>query len=413
RALRGDGQAVDDTLEPESRLFVDPESPRGDRDLERAETESYIFTCRIDTVARRSELERCLHRQLVQFLDLDLRSEGGKAHGIGSPVADEDVGNAIRVPRNEVGGRGGEGDEASFGAHRRREADEIPFCARAVDAHPLGLPCRAIVDEDVDRTVRVPRDEVGGQGREGDEASVGGDRDITADESGNLESTAAVRLPASAVHAHALGCPGLTVPDKDVEGVVRVPHNDVGDGGEGDEAPVGADRWGYAVRRRAGVEAVHRLGLPCRAIVDEDPGGGEKSGQHGDEGDEASVAAHRWQYSVRLPGSAVRVHALGRPRLTVPDKHVEHEVRVPRDEVGGPSGESDESDRRGDRRAAAVHVPELSPRLMDVPRTMKETVAPSPTCLPSSAHLGSHDLICVAVSYARGPVVRAPVDPAD
>ena len=249
---------------------------------------------------------------------------------------DEDVDRTVRVPRDEVGGQGREGDEASVGGDRDITADEsgnlestaaVRLPASAVHAHALGCPGLTVPDKHVEVVVRVPRDEVGGQGREGDEAPVGADR---------WGYAAKVRLPTSAVLAHALGCPRLTVPDKHVEGVVRVPHNDVGDGGEGDEAPVGADRWGYAVRRRAGVEAVHRLGLPCRAIVDEDPGGGEKSGQHGDEGDEASVAAHRWQYSVRLPGSAVRVHALGRPRLTVPDKHVEHEVRVPRDEIGGP-----------------------------------------------------------------------------
>src|SRR5205807_398609 len=133
-------------------------------------------------------------------------------------AAEEDVIRTVRVRLDEVGCERLEGDKASVGADRQTggkqpTAEVVRLPASAVHAHPLGLPCGAIVDEDVRTeegvapTVRVPGDEIGGRGGEGDEAPVGADRRGYA---------VVVRLPTSAVEAHALGCPRLAVPDKHV-----------------------------------------------------------------------------------------------------------------------------------------------------------------------------------------------------
>ena len=94
--------------------------------------------------------------------------------GAGLAVVDEGVKSVVRVARNQVRRIGDEGDVAAVGADRGAETVAVRLVAGAVDADLLGGPRLAVVDEYLFVAVRTSRDEVGGKGGEGDVAAVGG-----------------------------------------------------------------------------------------------------------------------------------------------------------------------------------------------------------------------------------------------
>src|SRR5205823_3806540 len=84
----------------------------------------------------------------------------------------------------------------------------VPLLLRGGDAHALGRAGLTVADEDVAGAVHVQRHEVVRLGREGDELPVAADRRLEARR---------VSLRPRARDADALGRPGLTVADEDVE----------------------------------------------------------------------------------------------------------------------------------------------------------------------------------------------------
>src|SRR3990172_8300552 len=198
--------------------------------------------------------------------------------GPGLPVAHEDVGRAVGVRGHEVGGRGGEGDEAPVAADRGCVAGTHTPAPGAVHAHALRGPRLPIAHEDVGRGVGVAGYEVAGIGAEGYEAPVAAD---------GGEEGGGVRLASGAVDVGALRGAGLPIVDEDVPGAVSVTGYKVGGhGAEADEAPVGAD---------------------CRVIA----------------------------ATVGLASGAVHAHALRAPRLPVVYEDVGREVGVAGHQVGG------------------------------------------------------------------------------
>src|SRR3989442_7866328 len=74
------------------------------------------------------------------------------AHPLGHPrltVVDEDIQDAVRVPRHQVGRDGGEGDEAAVGTQDHARASAVPLAAGAVYAHSLRRRCLTVADEDI------------------------------------------------------------------------------------------------------------------------------------------------------------------------------------------------------------------------------------------------------------------------
>ena len=190
-----------------------------------------------------------------------------------------------RLPGHHVGGEAGEGHEAAVGADRGlvggvvRRRRRRPRGAADQDRR-IG---RRVVEEDVGAGggVDLPGDQIDRLAQEQDPRAVAADHCVVA--------PPRRRGRAGGVADQGDGA-GRAVEEEDVAAPPK-------QGGEGDEAAVDADRWGYCVRPSAHVVAgdVHPLGLPCRAIVDEDIGAGEDGGEHRHEDDEASVAAHRWR----------------------------------------------------------------------------------------------------------------------
>ena len=97
----------------------------------------------------------------------------------GQAVVHENVDGAVRVALDEVRGLGVEGDVAAVGADRRpahpvqKAAVAVRLRAAAADADALSRPGQPVADKDVGDAVRVARDEVVGKRDEGDEAAVG------------------------------------------------------------------------------------------------------------------------------------------------------------------------------------------------------------------------------------------------
>src|SRR5207248_2743068 len=104
----------------------------------------------------------------------------------------------------------------------------------------LAARAAPVTDEHVGHAVGVPGHEVVGVRGEGHEAAVGAERGAAA---------VTVPLGRGAAHAPPLGEWGVPVVDEHVTDFVAVPGREVGGGrGEGDEAPVGAERDPMVVR---------------------------------------------------------------------------------------------------------------------------------------------------------------------
>jgi hypothetical protein len=74
---------------------------------------------------------------------------------------DEDVRHAVGVARDQVAREAVEGAQRAVGGDRPVVAGVVALDARGVDAHALGDPGAAVVDEGVGRGVGVVRDQVG------------------------------------------------------------------------------------------------------------------------------------------------------------------------------------------------------------------------------------------------------------
>src|SRR5439155_417301 len=147
---------------------------------------------------------------------------------------DEDVDKAVAVPADEVGGAGLEAHELPLSANRGGLACAVRVSPARVDARPGSGPGHDVADEDVGCEVAVTGDEVGGEGIEDHEPPRYIDRRCFA---------AAVRVSTPGVHAHPSGGPGHQVPHEDVASSIAVPRHQVGgEGRECHEPTVRADR---------------------------------------------------------------------------------------------------------------------------------------------------------------------------
>ena len=110
-----------------------------------------------------------------RVVEVAITSEVSRGIG-GIGPADEDVGDPVRVARDEVGGVAHEGHEAAVGRNGDRfKTDTVSLGVVGGDAHPLGGARQPVMDEGViSPDVGVARHEVGGRAGEGHEAAVGG-----------------------------------------------------------------------------------------------------------------------------------------------------------------------------------------------------------------------------------------------
>ncbi len=174
---------------------------------------------------------------------------GGEAGGLGAAARDADtggaagaaivhehVGDVVGVAGDEIGGVGRECDEAAVGADRRPLAIAIPLDPHGVDAYQPGATCAAVVDEHVAGAVRVAADEVPGGRRERDETPVGAD---------GGKAARAVALTAAASHADPRRPAGHAVMDEHVREAVGIADDEVAcRRDERDEAAVRAHAGG-------------------------------------------------------------------------------------------------------------------------------------------------------------------------
>ena len=242
---------------------------------------------------------------------LALAGDADALRAAGAAVADEHVGELVRVSPDEVRRRGLERDIAAVGAERRLSAlapDLAPgLDAAARDAHPRGLAGGEVADEDVHLAIRVAGDEVRGGGLEGHVAAARADRGRAA---------GAVRLAVRA-DADPLGHAARAVVQEDVGDAVGVAGDEVRRVRlEDDVAPVRADAAGDraapGIARRLALGAASRdadpLGLAVRAVVHEDVPAlvrvaGDEVGRLGVDQDEPAVRAE-----ADGVGVAVRLH---------------------------------------------------------------------------------------------------------
>jgi len=90
-------------------------------------------------------------------------------------IAHEDVVRAVEVPGNEVVGFAPEDHETTVGRRPLLPGPAVRLHSADADAHPLRRVVREVPQEDVVDAVGVPRHDVAGRGREQDESPVGGD----------------------------------------------------------------------------------------------------------------------------------------------------------------------------------------------------------------------------------------------
>ena len=94
-------------------------------------------------------------------VSLTVHAEADKLRPVRAQVADEDVRDVVAVVHDEIRRERGEGDVACVQAEARAaEALGVRLTTGAADAHPLRLPGHEVVHEDIERVVRVSRDEV-------------------------------------------------------------------------------------------------------------------------------------------------------------------------------------------------------------------------------------------------------------
>ncbi len=247
---------------------------------------------------------------------IPLHSAGVDADELGrveEAVAYEDVVEAVRISGDEIGRRARERHVAAVRGDRGVRAVAVPLCPGRIDADALGRPGLAVADEHVDRVVRVPGDEVGRRARESHVAAVAGDRQAgraavtVALDAGRIDADAlgraglavvdedvdrsvrvardqvgggaverhvpAVRLSPGRVDADPRDRAEHAVADEDVHGVVRVAGSKgVGIARERHAAAVGRDRRVVATpaalrASRVDTRALGRAALP---ISDED-----------------------------------------------------------------------------------------------------------------------------------------------
>jgi hypothetical protein len=280
----------------------------------------------------------------------------------------EDVAEGVGVSGHEVRGGALEGEEAAVGRDRGEGAVAAALDPGRVDADAHGRSADEVADEDVLEGIAVARDEVRGAAVEGHEAPVGGDPGVRA---------LAVALRAAAVDADAHGRPQLAVAQEDVAHAVGVARDEVrGRAVEGHVAAVGRDRGEEALLVGLGAGAVDAdaLGRAVQPVAQEDVDeavevAGDEVGRGAAVGHVAPVVGDRRIAAVVVPEHAGRVHAdhLGRAALAVAQEDVAHAVGVGRDEVGRGALEGHVAAVPGDRQAEerAVVVPRDRPGRID------------------------------------------------
>jgi hypothetical protein len=144
----------------------------------------------------------------------------------GDPIVNEHLVYELEgvLLRNEVEGVRMERDEAAIGADSRPIAEPVRLFARAAHSDALGDAQEPIADKDVGRAVRVPVNEVRGFRREGDEPAVGADRGMPCH---THEAAVAISLTATAVHAQALRRTGAAIVHERVDEVVGIVRDEV------------------------------------------------------------------------------------------------------------------------------------------------------------------------------------------
>jgi hypothetical protein len=99
----------------------------------------------------------------------------GQGGSSGLQFVDVDVATAAGVGRDQVGGRGLEGDKATIEGYSRELARVIRLAAGAIDANARGRPSLPVMHENVTRVVGVAGHQVGSGGPEGDEVPATAD----------------------------------------------------------------------------------------------------------------------------------------------------------------------------------------------------------------------------------------------
>src|SRR5439155_9846572 len=125
--------------------------------------------------------------------------------------AHEDVRGEVLVEGDQVVGEGREGDDASVRVQSGLAARRISFCAVGAHADTGRRAAGAVVGEDVALPVRVTGDEIRGIRLVGDDVAVGADR---------RRGAARVRLCSPERNADPGRRVGYAVADEDVVGVV-------------------------------------------------------------------------------------------------------------------------------------------------------------------------------------------------
>ena len=149
-------------------------------------------------------------------------------------LAHEDVRGEVLVEGDQVVGEGREGDDASVRVQSRLAARRISFCAVGAHAGTGRRAAGAVVDEDVALPVRVTGDEIRGVRLVGDDVAVGADR---------RRGAARIGLGSPERDADPGRRVGDAVADEDVVGVVRVARDEVRRARREDDVPaVAADR---------------------------------------------------------------------------------------------------------------------------------------------------------------------------
>src|SRR5439155_7714087 len=142
----------------------------------------------------------------------------------GPDVAQEDVGDLVRVASDQVRGQRRERDVATVRADARgAEALLVGLRTGAADAHKRRAAGVPIVREDVEDAVRVATDEVRVARVKDDIASARADRRRVAAGVGPV----AAALPAAAVDAHARRPAGAPIADEDVAEPIHVVWDEV------------------------------------------------------------------------------------------------------------------------------------------------------------------------------------------
>jgi hypothetical protein len=171
-----------------------------------------------------------------------LRADAHPGRLAGYAIVNEDVDDSVRITRHQ-GIEAGECDEPAVARDHAESRARIPFLPRRRYAETCSLLRLAVVDEDVRRQVRVPWHQIRGSACEGYPAAIRGQR---------AAGARCVGLGAQRIHIHSLDGATPSVEQKGVIDLVRIARHQERPAPEGHESPVSRnaiDAVGVAVSR--------------------------------------------------------------------------------------------------------------------------------------------------------------------